>query len=74
MKSFGLAKHADYRSACGSILAYDLKAVELQADFYKSAETLIQSHITVSRVLNEITSCVTVALPQFLGSGLEQKP
>lgn len=38
MKSFGLAKHADYYSACGSIWVYDLKAVELQTDFYKSPD------------------------------------
>ena len=74
MKSFGLAKHADYYSACGSIWVYDLKAVELQTDFYKSPKTLIQNHITILSILNEMTSCLTVTHPQFQGFGFGGKP
>lgn len=70
MKSFGLAKHADYYSACGSIGAYDLKAVEIKTDFYKSAKTLIQNHITIPSVLNGITSCITVTLLHLQGFDL----
>lgn len=61
MKSFGPAKHADYYSACGSIQAYDLKEhLNYKQIFIKSAKTLIQNHITIPSVPDEITSCITV--------------
>lgn len=40
----------------------------MQTDFYKSAETLIQSHISIPSVVNEMTSYITVialSVPRF---------